>query len=188
MANQRVSIEKNFRRGSNGFLLIAILSAACSTALYQGFGFQMIRAFCLATPMVLEAVARSVDPRYFGSELRYYCWVFSLAVAGLVASLGLLSRYASHAGVVLKLSNLFKGFARFGNFLGIAHLVGARLFYFVGVVLYTLDGVGAIFLENLVSWHLKDLKLIVMMNLGFHFVMLAYLLYGFVAGFEKSEN
>jgi hypothetical protein len=140
VARHRSSIEKRFRRGSNAFFLIAALSALSTTALYQGFAFEPVRAFCLATPMVLEAVARRVDPRFFGTELRYYCYVFSLILAGLIAALGLLTRYSSHAGGFFKVSNqMFKSFARVGAWFGIAHLVGSRLIYFSGIVLYTLD-------------------------------------------------
>jgi hypothetical protein len=34
--------------------------------------------------------------------------------------------------------------------------------------------------------HVADLELIILLNLGFHLVMLAYLLYGFVAGLERE--
>ena len=187
MARHRSSIEKRFRRGSNAFIVIAALSAASTTALYNGLAFHPVRAFCLATPMVVESVVRHVDPRFFGTELRYYCYMFSLILAGAMAVLGLLTRYSSHAGTFFKVSNsMFKGFARLGSWFGIAHLVGSRLIYFSGIVLYTLDAVAAMLLENLIPKHIADLQLTMMLNLGFHLVMLTYLLFGFVAGLERE--
>jgi hypothetical protein len=87
----------------------------------------------------------------------------------------------------LKLGGLFGGFARLGGFLGIAQLVGSRLFYFVGIVLYMLDGVLGFGLEAAMrSIHLSRLHTVMQWNLGFHAVMLMLLLYGFLSGMERE--
>ena len=188
MANTRDVIEQRFRRGSNGFFWIAGLSALGTTALYKGWMFKPIASVCLATPMVLDVIARAIDPRLFGQQIHYYCYIFSLILAGLFLFLGVLSRFGSHTGRFLRLGAVFGGFARIGSWLGLAHLVGSRLFYFAGIVIYTLDGVLAFAIENLIGSQFTELRLAVLLNLGFHAVMLVQLLYGFVAGLERESK
>lgn len=186
MAKTRAEIERRFRSGSNAFFLISGLSALGTSALYYGLNYKPLAAICLATPMVLDVIARAIDPRLFGQQIHYYCYMFSLALAGLFLILGLLSRFGSHTGSFFKVANLFGSFAKLGKALGIAHLVGSRLFYFTGIVLYTLDGLLAFALENLIGQQFTELRLAVLLNLGVHFVLLCRLLYGFAVGFEKE--
>ena len=186
MASTRSLIEGRFRRGSNAFFWIGGLSALGTTALYKGWFVQPIAAVCLAIPMMLDVMARAIDPRLFGKQIHYYCYIFSLILAAFFLLIGVLSRYGSHTGGFLKVGAMFGGFARLGSWLGVAHLVGSRLFYFAGMVLYTLDGVLAFALENLVGSQFAELRLAVILNLGFHVVMMCMLLYGFLAGMERE--
>ena len=186
MAASRDVIESRFRRGTNAFFWIAALSALGTTALYKGWAARLITMVCLATPMVLEILVRAINPRFYGPQIHYYCWVFSLILAALFVVLGILAKYGSHTGRFLRLGTMFGGFAKLGSWLGMAHLVGSRLFYFAGIVLYALDGVLAFVLESLLGNHYTELRLSVLLNLGFHFVMLCQLLYGFLAGLERE--
>ena len=188
MASSREVIEGRFRTGSNAFFWISGLSALGTTALYKGWVFRPIAAICLATPMVLDVLARSISRRFYGPQIHYYCWIFGLILAAILAAIGILAKYGSHTGKFLKLAPMFGGFAKLGSLLGMAHLVGSRLFYFAGIVLYTLDGVFAFALENLIGHQYTQLRLAVLLNLGFHFLMLCQLLFGFVAGLEKEAS
>lgn len=185
MAASRTVIERRFRKGTNIFFWIAAFSSLGTTALYKGWVAKPVAAVCLATPMVFDVFARSA-PRWMGPHLHYYCYIFSLVLAGIFALLGVFSRFGSHTGSYFKLGALFSGFAKIGSWLGIAQLVGSRLFYFAGIILYTLDGVLAFALENLLGHQFTELHVAVLLNLGFHFLMLVQLLYGFVAGLERE--
>lgn len=189
MARTRDAIEARFRAGSRWFLIVGVLSALASTALYKGVAVKLISMFSLATPMVLDMMLRSIDGRWIWvEELHYYCYVFSLGLAGLFALMGLLSIYASHTGSFLKLERVFGIFAKLGSTVGIAHLVGSRLFYFAGICLYILDGLLAFGLEAVFRSHFSDLRLVVLMNLGFHCLVLMFLSHGFMAGFERESK
>ena len=185
MAASRTLIESRFRKGTNVFFWIAAFSSLGTTALYKGWVAKPVAAVCLATPMVFDVMARSA-PRWMGTHLHYYCYLFGLILAGLFALLGIFSRFGSHTGSFFKLGAVFGGFAKLGSWLGIAHLVGSRLFYFAGIVLYSLDAILAFALENLLGHQFTDLHMAVLLNLGFHFLMLVQLLYGFVAGLERE--
>lgn len=188
MAKTRQEIEHQFRRGTNTFFWIGALSALGTSALYHGFTYQPVGALCLATPMVLDVVVRAIDPRLFGQQIHYYCYMFSLILAAVFVLLGLLSRFSSHTGAFLKLSSWFRSFAKIGNWLGMANLAGSRLFYFTGMVLYTLDGGLAFLLENLIGHQFTELKLAVMLNLAVHFIFMSRLLYGFALGFSREAQ
>ena len=89
MAKTRQEIEHQFRRGTNTFFWIGALSALGTSALYHGFTYQPVGALCLATPMVLDVVVRAIDPRLFGQQIHYYCYMFSLILAAVFVLLGL---------------------------------------------------------------------------------------------------
>lgn len=186
MAKPRTAIEARFRRGSNAFVLVGGISALANTLMYNGFTYKVISLFCLAIPVVLDTVVRAVPPRLWGAELHYYCYMFSMILSGLFLVLGLLSKATSHTGTILKLSSWLNPLARLGRFLGMAQLVGSRLFYFVGIVLYAFDGILALIMENVLHERFDELRLLILGNLGFHCVVLAYLLYGFFAGMERE--
>ena len=188
MAKPRTAIEARFRRGSNFFVLIGLLSAVANTLLYFGFNYKPITIFCLAIPVVLDTVVRIIDPRLWGQELHYYCYMFGLILSGIFVLLGMASKFTSHTGALLKMSTLLKGFARLGRFAGMAQLVGSRLFYFVGIVLYVFDGILAVVMENVLRARFDQLHVVILMNLGFHCVMLVFLLHGFVAGLESEAR
>jgi hypothetical protein len=186
MAKPRTAIEARFRRGSNAFILIGLISAIGNTLLYHGFVHKSISMFCLAIPVVLDTVVRVVDPRLWGQELHYYCYVFGMILSAVFLLLGLLSKATSHTGTVLKLSSWLRPLAGLARFLGMAQLVGSRLFYFVGIVLYVFDGLLALVMENVLRAHFTELRMVILGNLAFHCVLLIHLLYGFVNGMERE--
>lgn len=186
MAKPRTAIEARFRRGSNAFIAIGLLSAIANCLLYFGFTYRPITVFCLAIPVVLDTVVRVVDPRLWGQELHYYCFVFGLILSGLFLLLGILSKFTSHTGSFLKMTSLVRGLSGVRRVLGGAQLVGSRLFYFIGIVLYILDGLLALVMENFLHSHFSELRVTILMNLGFHCLVLVYLLHGFVAGLESE--
>lgn len=188
MAKPRKAIEARFRRGSNFFILIGLLSAMANTLLYWGMTYKPIKVFCLAIPVVLDTVVRVIDRRLWGEELHYYCYVFGMVLSGIFLLLGMASKFTSHTGTFLKLSSYLKGFATLGRLAGMTNLVGSRLFYFVGIVLYVFDGILALVMENVLSAQFTELRMIILMNLGFHCALLAFLLHGFVAGLEKEAQ
>ena len=188
MAKPRKAIESRFRRGSNFFILVGIVSAVANSLLYFGFNFKPIKIFCLAIPVVLDTVVRVLPPRLWGEELHYYSYVFGLVLSAIFVLLGMASKFTSHTGTFLKLSSYLRGFARLGRFAGMTQLVGSRLFYFVGIVLYVFDGILALVMENVLSAKFSELRVIILMNLGFHCVMLVFMLYGFLAGLEKESQ
>jgi hypothetical protein len=186
VAKPRKAIEARFRRGSNFLILIGLLSAACHSLLYFGFTYRPVTIFCLAIPVVLDTVVRVIDPRLWGQELHYYCYIFGLILSGVFLLLGMASKFSSHTGTFFKLGSFMHGFKRLGSWAGAAQLVGSRLFYFVGIVLYIFDGVLALVMENVLRANFSQLRVLVLMNLGFHCVILTFLLYGFVAGLESE--
>ncbi|MBS2040151.1 hypothetical protein JST97_34510 [bacterium] len=186
MAKPRKAIESRFRRGSNFLILVGLLSAISHSLLYFGFTYRPVTIFCLAIPVVLDTVVRVVDPRLWGQELHYYCYIFGLILSGIFVLLGLASKFSSHSGTFFKLGSFMHGFKRLGRWAGGAQLVGSRLFYFVGIVLYIFDGVLALMMENFLRANFSQLRVLVLMNLGFHCLILVFLLYGFVAGLESE--
>lgn len=188
MAKPRKTIEARFRRGSNFFVLVGLMSALSNTLLYWGFNFKFIKIFCLAIPVVLDTVVRVLPPRLWGEELHYYSYIFGLVLSGIFLVLGMASKFTSHTGTFLKLSSYLKGFARLGQLAGMTQLVGSRLFYFVGIVLYVFDGILALVMENVLSAKFSELRVIILSNLGFHCLMLVFLLHGFMAGLEAESK
>lgn len=188
MAKSRKLIEARFRRGSNVIVGVGLLSALANSLLYWGLNLTPIKIFCLAIPVVLDTVVRVVDPRLWGQELHYYCYLFGLILSGLLLLLGIASKFTSHSGTFFKLSSYLRGFARLGRFVGVAQLVGSRLFYFVGIILYFFDGLLALLMESFLRSHFDELRLVVLGNLAFHCLALTWMLYGFVAGLEGEER
>ncbi|MBT9583099.1 hypothetical protein IV102_07110 [bacterium] len=188
MAKPRKAIEARFRRGSNFFILVGLFSALANTLLYWGFNFKAIKIFCLAIPVVLDTVVRVLPPRLWGEELHYYSYIFGLVLSGIFLLLGMASKFTSHTGTFLKFSSYLKPFASLGRFAGMTQLVGSRLFYFVGIILYAFDGILALVMENVLSAKFTDLRVIILMNLGFHCCVLVFLLYGFLAGLEAEDK
>ena len=188
MAKPRKAIEARFRRGSNFLILIGLLSAACNSLLYFGFTWKPVTIFCLAIPVVLDTVVRVLDPRLWGQELHYYCYIFGLVLSALFVLLGMASKFTSHSGTFFKLGSFVHGLKRLGSWAGGAQLLGSRLFYFVGIVLYILDGVLALVMENFLRANFDQLRIMVLMNLGFHCLVLVFLLHGFVAGLESEST
>jgi hypothetical protein len=188
VAKPRNAIEARFRQGSNAFIFVGLLSALGNSLLYWGYTYKPISILCLAIPVVLDTVVRVIDPRLWGQELHYYCYMFGLILSGLFLLLGMLSKFTSHSGAFLKLSSWFRGFATLGRWLGMAQLAGSRLFYFVGIVLYVFDGVLALLMENILRDHFSELRLVILMNLGFHCIVLCWLLFGFMAGLERESR
>lgn len=186
MAKPRKAIESRFRRGSNFLILIGLLSAISNSLLYFGFTWRPVTIFCLAIPVVLDTVVRVVDPRLWGQELHYYCWIFGLILSGLFVLLGMASKFTSHTGTFFKLGSFMSGLKRLGSWAGGAQLLGSRLFYFVGIVLYVLDGALALVMENFLRANFDQLRIMVLMNIGFHCLVLVFLLHGFVAGLESE--
>lgn len=189
MARDRQAIEARFRSGSRWFLIIAALSALASLAFYQGIAWKALGMVSLATPLVLDTAVKTIGGRWLWAEdLQYYCLLLSLALAAVFLLIGVLTSYASHTGAFLKLDRVFGIFARLGGAFGMAHLVGSRLIYFVGVVLYVADGLLAFCLEFFLRNILTDLRVLVLTNLGFHCFVLVFLMYGLASGFEKENK
>ncbi len=189
MARERDVIEQRFRSGSRWFLIVAGLSALASCAFYKGIAWKAFAMVSLATPLVVDAAVKKIGGGWLWAEnLHYYTFLFGLALAGLFALLGVLSTYASQTGAFLRLEKVFGVFAVVGRAVGIAHLVGSRLFYFAGVVLYAFDGLLAFCLELCLRNFLTDLRVLVLTNLGFHCVVLVFLLFGLVAGLERERK
>lgn len=186
MAKPRKQIEARFRRGSNAFIAVGLLSALANSLLYSGVKVLPIKVFCLAVPVVLDTAVRLVDPRLWGAELHYYCYLFGLILSGLFLLLGILSKFSSHTGTFLKLTSRLRGLSGVRTFLGRAQLAGSRLFYFLGIVLYVADAVLALLMENFLHGRFDELRLVILLNLGFHCLVLVVLLHGFVAGMESE--
>lgn len=189
MARDRQQIEARFRGGSRWFLLVGALSALGSAAIYKGFSWKVFSTVTLAMPVVFDAVLRKFGGSWLWAEqLYYYCFVISLVMAAFFALVGVFTSYASHTGAFLKLDKVFGLFARIGSTFGMAHLVGSRLLYFSGMVLYIFDGLLAFGLEVLLRGYLTDLRLVVLLNLAFHAVVLFFLASGFVMGMERARE
>lgn len=187
MAKPRNDIEARFRRGSNAFILIGLLSALTNSLLYFGLTYKPVAMFCLAIPVVLDTVVRVVDPRLWGQELHYYCYMFGLIFSGLFLLLGIFSKFTSHTGSFLKVTSRVRVLSGLRRLLGGAQLAGSRVFYFAGIVLYVLDGFLALLMENVLHAQFSELRLTILLNLGFHCLVLVYLLFGFVAGLESES-
>jgi len=50
------------------------------------------------------------------------------------------------------------------------------------------DGILALVMENVLRARFDQLHVVILMNLGFHCVMLVFLLHGFVAGLETEAR
>lgn len=189
VARDRQQIEARFRSGSRWFLLVGGLSALGSAAIYKGFTWKVFSTITLAMPVVFDAILRKFGGSWLWAEqFYYYCFVISLVMAAFFALVGVFTSYASHTGAFLKLDRVFGLFARIGSAFGMAHLVGSRLLYFSGMVIYILDGLLAFGLEVLLRSHLADLRIVVLMNLAFHLIVLFFMASGFVMGMERPRG
>jgi len=166
------------------------LSALATTAFYKGWLMKPLMAMSLSLPMLVDQSLAMLPSRIpYKEAIQYYGTLFGWAVAALFILVGVLSKYGSHTGAFLRLGGLFGSFARLGSFLGLAHLVGSRLFYFVGIVLYILDGALGFALEALLrSLHITKFHTVTQWNLGFHACILMLLLWGFLSGFEPESR
>ncbi len=186
-----MSEETRFRRGSLGLVGIGILSALSSTAIYKGVAVEYVAPFDLATPFVLDTVAAKWLGRWLWAEqIHYVCYVLSLVAAALFALIGGLCLYGSVTGEFFSLERVFGPFAKVGQALGIAHLVGARLLYFAGLLFYVADAVIAFWLESVLRSWFPELRMLMLMNLAFHCVVLVFLLWGFIyeTGAEQGHK
>ncbi len=190
MARSRSAIESRFRAGSNWFFLVGGLSALATTAFHKGWIIKPLMTMSLSLPMLVDQSLAMLPSRIpYKEAFQYYGSMFGWALAAVFLLIGVLSKYGSHTGAFLKLGGLFGSFARLGSFLGIAHLVGSRLFYFVGIVLYILDGALGFGLEALLrSFHISKFHTVTQWNLGFHACVLMLLLYGFLSGMERESR
>lgn len=187
MPRTRQQIESRFRGGSAWLLIVGVLSALTSTAIYKGIGLKFLAVVSLATPLVLDTVASKLLGGWLWAEqIHYICYIISLVMAAFFGLLGLLCMYGSHTGSFFKIDRLFGPFAKIGSTFGFAHLFGARLLYFSGILLYVLDGLFAFGLESLLRNWFSELRVLVLMNLGFHCLVLVFLTHGFLAGLERE--
>ncbi len=160
-----------------------------SAAIYKGLSWKVFSTITLATPVVFDAILRKFGGSWLWAEqLYYYAFVASLIMAAFFALVGVFTSYASHTGGFLKLDKVFGLFARIGSAFGMAHLVGSRLLYFTGMVLYILDGLLAFGMEVLLRRYLTDLRLVVLLNLAFHALVLVFMASGFVMGMERPRG
>lgn len=183
MALSRRQIEARFRRGTNALLGVGVLSGIGNALLYSGLAPKSVGVVCLAIPVVLDTVVRVVDPRLWGHELHYYCFIFSLLLSGVFVLLGLACKLGSHGGATLavKKQGVMKS-------LGNTQLFGSRLAYVVGIALYVLDGALALVMESFLRTHFDELRVLVLANLGFHCLVLSYLGWNFAASLTKEAG
>ena len=190
MARSRDAIEARFRAGSNWFFVIGGLSALATTMFYKGWMVKPLMTVSLSLPMLVDQLLSTLPGRLpYKEAFQYYGTLFGWGLAALFLILGLLSKFSSRSGTFLKLGGVLGPFARLGSFLGIAQLVGSRLFYFVGIVLYMLDGGLGYALETLLSnLRYSHLHVVMQWNLGFHAIVLMLLIYGFLSGMERESR
>jgi hypothetical protein len=93
--------ERRFRRGAWLLLLLAGLSAASTTALYWGVRLPLFYATSLALPVVTDIALETFFAGWIWLEkVRYYWFIGSSALAGVLALIALLALTTSFSGHV----------------------------------------------------------------------------------------
>lgn len=175
--------EQRFRRGAWLLLLISAMSAASTTALYWGIRLPIFYATSLALPVVSDIALQTFFSGWIWMEkVRYYWFLGSSVLAGVLALVALLALTTSFAGNAFHKSFSGRSLGKLFSGLGLAQLLSARALSAFGLLFYGLDLVISAGLVFAFPQTFTSLYLFLMVNLLLHLFSLSFLGYSFTAG------
>ncbi len=184
--------ERRFRRGAWLLLLLAGMSAASTTALYWGIRLPIFYATSLALPVVSDIALQTFFSGWIWMEkVRYYWFLGSSVLAGVLALVALLALTTSFAGRAFHQSFPGRGIGKLFAGLGLAQLLSARALSAFGLLFYGLDLALSAGLVFAFPQTFTPLYLFLLVNLLIHLFSLSFLGYAFTAGVgggRESDN
>lgn len=181
--------ELRFRRGVWLLLLVAIVSAASTTALYWGIRIPFLYSTSLAIPVVADIAINTFFSGWIMLEkIQYYWFIASSILAGLLAAMCIFCLATSFSGRAF--SGTFTGRAlnKFFGALGMAQLVGARAMSAFCLLFYMLDLALSALMVLAFPQTFTPLYLFLMGNLLIHLLVLAFLGYSFTASVGGTKE
>jgi hypothetical protein len=186
------SNERRFRRGAWLLLLLAGMSAASTSALYWGIRLPIFYATSLALPVVSDIALQTFFSGWIWMEkVRYYWFLGSSVLAGVLALVALLALTTSFAGRAFHQSFPGRGIGKLFAGLGLAQLLSARALSAFGLLFYGLDLALSAGLVFAFPQTFTPLYLFLLVNLLIHLFSLSFLGYAFTAGVgggRESDN
>lgn len=180
--NRAQQNEKRFRRGTGLLLLVSVLSAGSTAALYYGIDTPLLYTTSLAVPVVTDIALKTFFAGWiYMKTIHYYWFLFSLAFAAIPAAVALLSTTISVSGHVFRSSFAGRSLSRVFSFFGLAQLLSARALSLLGILFYLLDAAISAALVLALPQTFTPYYLFLMGNLLLHLVVLTFLGYSFSA-------
>ncbi len=189
MSSVQRNNEKRFRRGAWLLLVLALMSAGSTTALYWGIRLPIFYATSLALPVVSDIALETFFSGWIWMErVRYYWFVGSSAFAGVLALVALLSLTTSFTGHAFTKSFAGRGLGKVFSGLGLAQMLSARALSAFGLLFYLVDLVLSAGLVFAFPQSFTPLYLFLLANLLIHLSSLSFLGYSFTAGVGGSRD
>jgi hypothetical protein len=163
--------------------VLALLSAASTTALYWGLRIPIFYATSLALPVVSDIALETFFSGWIWMEkVRYYWFIGSSAFAGALALVAVLALSTSFAGNAFQNSFSGKGVGKLFSGLGLAQMLSARALSAFGLLFYLLDLALSAGLVFAFPQTFTPLYLFLLGNLLIHLCSLSFLGYSFTVG------
>ncbi len=189
MSSVQKNNEKRFRRGAWLLLVLALMSAGSTTALYWGIRLPIFYATSLALPVVSDIALETFFSGWIWMErVRYYWFIGSSAFAGVLALVALLSLTTSFTGHAFTKSFAGRGLGKVFSGLGLAQMLSARALSAFGLLFYLVDLALSAGLVFAFPQTFTPLYLFLMANLLIHLCSLSFLGYSFTAGVGGSRD
>ncbi len=182
MSKKSARRERRFRSGAWLLILVAAVGAGSVAALFHDMRHPVFYASSLALPVVTDIAIEAFFSGWIWMEkVRYYWFVGSLIMAGLLAVIGMLCLTISFSGSAFSGSFPRRHLGRFFRALGTAQLLSARALSAFGILFYLLDVLLSAVLVFAFPQTFTPLYLSLMANLFIHLLVLSFLGYAFSA-------
>jgi hypothetical protein len=183
--------EKRFRRGTLLLLLVSLLSAGSTAAIYYGMKSPLFYTTSLAVPVVTDIALQTFFAGWiFMEKVRYYWFIASLVLAAGLGAIGLLATGISLSGHAFHGSFAGRSINKLFSAFGMAQLLSARALSAFGLLFYLLDAVISVALVLAIPQTFTPYYFFLMANLLLHFAVLTFLGYSFSArvGGREAET
>ena len=184
--------ERRFRKGTLLLLFVAALSAGSTAATYYGVKTPFLYTTSLAVPVVTDIALQTFFAGWiFMEKVRYYWFLFSLALAAGLGAIALLSTGISLSGHAFHQSFAGRSISKIFSAFGMAQLLSSRALSAFGLMFYLLDAVISVALVLAIPQTFTPYYLFLMGNLLVHLVVLTFLGYAFsarVGGGRESNS
>ena len=181
--------EGRFRKGALLLFFIAALSAGSTWALYFGIKVPLLYTTSLAVPVVTDIALQTFFAGWiFMEKVRYYWFLFSMALAAVLGAIALLCATISLSGNAFRSSFAGRSLSKIFSAFGMAQLMSARALSAFGLLFYLLDGVFSVALVLASPQTFTPYYFFLMGNLLLHLVVLTYLGYSFSARVGRRKD